>query len=289
MCTFFHKHVLIVCKTSHKRAALLGNEVANWLQSLDYRVTVISAMEDIASRITSNTLLTVVLGGDGTILGVTRCLIGRRIPVFGINFGRVGYLTASQPEAWRESLTSFFNKQLPTYTCMALHWSLKRGGDVITSGYAVNDVVVSRGSLSRLLTLDVCIDDNDLGCLRSDGIIVSSSVGTSGYNVSAGGPILPPTMEMLAITPICAFQRMATSMVFPGSTICKITFSQVSMDCYMTVDGQEGQMLESGDDVILTGEPAAMHFVGRPNGFFDHLRSQCFTSGSTPCEMGEQA
>ncbi|MBQ9405411.1 MAG: NAD(+)/NADH kinase [Desulfovibrio sp.] len=281
------RHVLLVCKANHETATLCGQEIAAWLEAEGHVVTVVSAASPSAVYDDPNMALIVVLGGDGTMLGVARHCIGRHTPIFGINFGRVGYLAAAQPKEWRERLADCLAGRLPTYMCMAIRWSVLRMGAVVAQGFAVNDVVVSRGSLSRLLNLSVHIDGVNMGCLRSDGIIVSSPVGSSGYNISAGGPLLAPEAEMYAVTPICPFQRTFAAMIFPGSTVCEFSFSQPSIDCYMTVDGQEGQMLESGDTVQQTGTPAALCFVSRPGGFFEHLRDHYFTAEKKDISLRE--
>ncbi|MBE6440758.1 MAG: NAD(+)/NADH kinase [Desulfovibrio desulfuricans] len=270
-------HILLVSKAGHARAAALGAEAADRLRREGHSATLITAGKEDPAYDAPGLDLAVVLGGDGTMLGVARRLMGRHVPVFGVNFGRVGYLTAAQPGEWREKLDDCLAGRLPELACMALRWSLRRGGEVIGEGAAVNDVVLARGALSRLLRLGVRIDGEPLGSLRSDGLIVSTPVGSSGYNVSAGGPLLPPTLEMLVVTPVCAFQRTASPVVLPGNAVCTLVFPQGSTDCYMTVDGQEGRMLQHGDEVTVTGAPGAMRFIGRPGGFFERLRSQCFT------------
>ena len=271
------QHVLLVCKSNNESALECGMQIAEWLHSEGHAATLIMADKPSAAYRNPDIDFVVVLGGDGTVLGVTRQVMGRCLPVLGINFGRIGYLSAAQPEEWRERLKDFFTGRLPEFHCMSLRWNLLREGETIAEGSAVNDVVLSHGGLSRLLNFAVRIDGEDMGFLRSDGIIVSTPVGSSGYNISAGGPLLPPTAEMLTITPICAFHRSVTSMIFPGTTECIFSFSQGSTDCYMTVDGQEGQQLQMGDSIKLTGYMAAMCFVGRPGGFFEKLRSTCFT------------
>ena len=242
------RHILLVYKARHEKAAALAQEAAQWLRQNGHDVAgVICAGTDTPAYATTPLDFVVVFGGDGTMLGVARRLVGRNVPVLGINFGRIGFLTDAQPEQWREKLEESLTGMEPVRSCMALQWTLTRKGEQIASGCAVNDVVLSRGSLSRLVLFDVYIAGERLGSLRGDGMIIATPVGSSGYSVSAGGSLLHPSMEAVAITPICPFLNTISPMVFPGDTECRFQILQGSTDCYLNVAGQEGQQLELGD------------------------------------------
>jgi NAD+ kinase len=195
-------------------------------------------------------------------------------------------LTDAQPERWREKLQECLHGGESIRSCMALKWSLRRHGAEVTRGCAVNDVVLSRGALSRLVCLEISVDGQSMGALRADGIIVSTPVGSSGYSVSAGGSLLHPSMEALAVTPICPFLHTISPMVFPGESSCTLHILQGSTDCYLTVDGQEGHMLELGDTVTIAGLPSAVHFMGEGANFFERLRSRGFVLRGTAGEEG---
>ena len=285
------RHILLVYKARHEKAAALAGEAALWLRQQGHEVTgVICAGTDSPAYAVTPLDFVVVLGGDGTMLGVARRLVGRKVPVLGINFGRIGFLTDAQPEQWREKLEECLTGTEPVRSCMALDWSLTRHGEIIASGCAVNDVVLSRGSLSRLVLFDVYIAGERLGSLRGDGIIVATPVGSSGYSVSAGGSLLHPSMEAIAITPICPFLNSISPMVFPGNTECTFQILQGSTDCFITVDGQEGQQLDRGDLVTVAGLPNAVHFLGKGTTFFERLRSRGFALQGADCpRCGENA
>ena len=278
------RHILLVYKARHDRAAALADEAAQWLRQKGHDVTaVICAGVDSPAYAAEQIDFVVVLGGDGTMLGVARRLAGRKVPVLGINFGRIGFLTDAQPEHWREKLEECLTGAEPVRSCLALSWSLTRKGKEIARGCAVNDVVLSRGSLSRLVLFDVYIAGERLGSLRGDGIIVATPVGSSGYSVSAGGSLLHPSMEAIAITPVCPFLNSISPMVFPGDTECRFQILQGSTDCFLTVDGQEGQQLELGDTVTVAGLPDAVHFLGKGTTFFERLRSRGFVLQGSEC------
>ena len=269
------RHVLLVCKAHHERAWKLGCEILQWLRVHGHMAALIEAGgEDPAYD--EELDFVVVLGGDGTMLGVARRLVGRPVPLFGINFGRVGFLTDAQPDHWEERLKACLRGDLPLRACLALRWKLTRGGRLEAGGAAVNDVVLSRGSLSRLVCVNITVDGQRMGLLRSDGVILSTPVGSSGYSVSAGGPLRYPGMNAVGLTPLCPFLNTISPMVFPGATVFRMRIESGSTDCYITVDGQEGQQLEIGDLVEVTGVPAAVRFMGDEISFFERLRTRGF-------------
>lgn len=284
-----HKcHVLLVCKARHDRAAELGEEIGAWLKGQGHQADVVEAGQASSFYAADDLDFVVVLGGDGTMLGVARRLVGRNVPVLGINFGRVGFLTDAQPENWREKLEECLQGHELVRSCMALRWSLARDNMVLAEGAAINDVVVSRGSLSRLVCLDIWADGHRMGSLRSDGVILCTPVGSSGYSVSAGGSLLYPSMNAIGFTPVCPFLNTISPMVFPGNADIHIQVLRGSTDCYLTVDGQEGHKLEKGDVLRITGWSDAVQFLGEGSSFFERLRSRGFVlQGSTGSGMGE--
>ena len=142
---------------------------------------------------------------------------------------------------------------------------------------AVNDVVVGRGSLARLVGLQVAVDTCDMGLLRCDGLVCCTPVGSSGYSASAGGPILHPAMDAIGLTPICPCPGSVAPLVLPGRVTCRVGVGALA-EAWLTVDGQEGQALESGDEVVLTGAPGGVRFLGGAR-FFERLRVRGFALG----------
>ncbi|MDD4701095.1 MAG: NAD(+)/NADH kinase [Desulfovibrio sp.] len=282
------RHILLVCKARHERAAQLGEEVRVWLTSQGHTADLVEAGLASSAYAAPDLDFVVVLGGDGTMLGVARRLVGRSVPVLGVNFGRVGFLTDAQPENWREKLEECLKGHEPIRSCMALRWSVSRSGATLAEGTAINDVVVSRGSLSRLVCLDIWADGQRMGSLRSDGIILCTPIGSSGYNVSAGGSLLYPLMDAIGFTPVCPFLNTISPIVFPGSTHIQLQILRGSTDCYLTVDGQEGLKLEMDDVLQVSGLPSSVQFLGEGTSFFERLRTRGFVlQGSTGNCTGE--
>lgn len=272
------RHILVVRKANSDRAARLEAEIGAWLRARGHSVTAISGGFDDPAYALPDLDFAVVLGGDGTMLGVARRVAGRGIPLLGINFGRVGFLADIQPEQWEKGLADSLAGITPERTCMALQWKVVRNGSTLAKGVAVNDVVLSRAALSRLVNMDIGVDGQEMCHLRSDGVILSTPIGSSGYSVSAGGPLLYPSLNCMVFTPICPFLNTIPPMVFPQATRFGIDLLPGTTETYITVDGQEGLLLQVGDRVEVTGLEDAVCFVGNEMPFFERLRTRGFVT-----------
>lgn len=267
------KRILLVSKAGHAAAGNLCRDVAHWLLQGGHQVTAIAAGEDDEAFAMPLDLV-IVLGGDGTMLGTCRRMAGRHIPILGINFGRVGFLTEIQPQEWQASLTDWLAGRLPLRCSPVLRWRLLRNGAELAGGHAVNDVVLGRGTLARLVCLDVMVDGQWLGHLHSDGLVISSPLGSSGYCVSAGGPLICPGLEAMTFTPICPFLHVIPPMAFPCGSVFHLRVKEGSIDCHITIDGQEGQTVEIEDIVEVSCLPDAVLICGGETPFFERLRKR---------------
>lgn len=275
MCPLETPDALVVCKAGHARARALGREVVDWLaaRGLAARLSEAGAEagEDVSLR---PSRCVIVLGGDGTILGVARRFAFSGVPLFGINFGRVGFLTSADPANWQERLERALAPGAPVRRCHVLRWGLRRCGMVVAQGVAINDVVIGRGALARLVGLSVALDGCSMGILRCDGLVCATPVGSSGYSASAGGPIIHPGMDAIGLTPICPCPGSVAPLVLPARVACVVGIT-ASAEAWLTVDGQEGQALMGGDEVTLAGAPDGVRFLGAMR-FFERLRVRGF-------------
>lgn len=251
----FHA-ILLIYKKSCPEARALALEASMWLEREGFAIWQAEGGSDFGVW-GREFDLAVVFGGDGTLLGAARHLAGRRAPVFGVNFGRIGFLTASSPSNWRERLESALAGEADPVRCMALKWSLIRQGAIAAEGPAINDVVLCRSGVARLAAMRLSIEGEMAGLLRSDGLIVSTPIGSSGYNLSAGGPLMRADLDAMAITPICPFMGSGHPLVIPGPGRVEIRIESPSADCHLTADGQEGYSLEIEDIVSIKGWPGA--------------------------------
>ncbi|MBQ4568123.1 MAG: NAD(+)/NADH kinase [Desulfovibrio sp.] len=267
------KRILLVSKAGHAAAGDLCREVAQWLLARGHQATTIAAGQD--DRAFASPLdLAIVLGGDGTMLGTCRRLAGRAVPILGINFGRVGFLTEVQPQEWQARLTDCLAGRLPLRRSLVLHWRLLRHGQELAGGHAVNDVVLGRGTLARLVCLDITVDDQWLGHLHSDGLVISTPLGSSSYCVSAGGPLICPGLDAMTFTPICPFLHVIPPMAFPCGSVFHLRVDEGSIDCHITIDGQEGQAVAIGDVIEVSCLPGAVLIYGSEIPFFERLRKR---------------
>lgn len=284
--------MLVVFKARHARARALGHEVVAWLRARGLPARLCEAggaalAADGGAGAVRPARCAIVLGGDGTILGVARRFAFSGVPLFGINFGRVGFLTSADPANWGERLESALSDTGAPRGCLALRWQIIRRGKPFTAGVAINDVVVARGGLARLVGLRVRLDGCDMGVLRCDGLLCCTPLGSSGYSASAGGSILHPCMDAVGLTPLCPYPDSASPLVLPGRVVCRVGVTP-SAEAWLTIDGQEGQPLEAGDEVVVSGAPDGVRFLGHLR-FFERLRVRGFALDGSEEEQGAGA
>ena len=253
------KTVNLLYKGNSPEATGLARDIALWLEKKDVRAHMIQAGKNLGSADNQpNTAvdLNIVLGGDGTILGVARVMLAHKIPLLGINHGNVGMLAPVSPQHWEAALNQVLDGKLIIEPRLALGCKVTRLGNVVYAGAAINDVTVSRGSLARLVALDVHLNGEYLGELRTDGVLVSTPTGSSGYCLSAGGPVVPPRLNCLIIVPICPFlQTMPPMLVEPDSEVEIIVSAPANTEAFLTCDGQQGMALETGDKITIAAAP----------------------------------
>jgi len=281
--------ILLVAKSGHARALEVAGRICARLENLAVQASVVLA-DDVAALsqfcaekpAAEEEKLILVLGGDGTLVGVVRHLLAagcRSCPVLGINFGSVGFLVEIRGDDWVELLSPLVRGELPAHRRLALAWELLRGGELLDSGFAVNDIVVARRSaLARVCRLHVAVDGWDLGQIRADGLIVSTPAGTSGYAYSAGASLVHPDVQALSLTAISPFLSHFPNITLPPEKIIDVTVEPFAADGYLTVDGQDGFDMAPGDTVRVRGVPDAFRMIVPDSAaYFYRLRECGFT------------
>lgn len=215
------------------------------------------------------------IGGDGTLLGICRKLYTRKIPACGINIGRVGFLTDIELTELESRLDNLLNGEYQVVERTVISGSVLSQGNRRMLGHAINDVVIGKGGLSRMLSLSVRIDDTMINDYKADGVIVSTATGSTAYSLSAGGPIVNPSVPALLITPICPHTLDARPMIIPDDEEVQIYIAAVHQDIQMTFDGQESFQLLPGDVVYIRKgkNPARIIKFGDKN-YYDTLKSK---------------
>jgi len=215
--------------------------------------------------------LIVVVGGDGTILKVARELVEWEIPVLGINAGHKGFLAETEITNLQECLHYLLEGNYYVNERVILHTNVKRKGEKALDFMAVNDVVLSRGPFSRIIDLDVYINQEYLETYSGDGVILSTSTGSTAYSLSAGGPIVHPSLEVLVITPVCPHSLYNRSVIVSASEAICIKVASSHADIVLTMDGQVGFRLQKGDSVKTSRSSHKVKLVSFPSSSFYKL------------------
>ena len=217
------------------------------------------------------------LGGDGTLLRGARMLKGKETPILGINLGRVGFLTSATRDQLDQALDALVTGAYVVERRLALAVSIIGADGVARSQqHALNDVVVHKGGVARVVRMNVVIEGEEVGPYSADGIIVATPTGSTAYSLSAGGPILVAGVESMVITPICAHTLAVRPIVVPGRFTINIEpIAPWADDLLVSYDGQVGTTLSSGDRVVVRRAPFDVHLIRLgPEGFLTRMRKK---------------
>jgi NAD+ kinase len=228
-------------------------------------------LEEMSSKMD----LLIVLGGDGTLLGAARQFSESEVPILAVNLGGLGFMTSVTVEEAFPLLEDVLAGRHRLSPRMMLKAELLRGGEIIERGQALNDAVVTKGALSRLLDLDLSVNGSFLGRYRADGLIVSTPTGSTAYSLAAGGPILYPVLQAFVLTPICPHMLTNRPLVLPDNVRLELDFNALEEQAYLTLDGQVGHELMRGDRIMISKSPYRVMLV-RPQEqtYYKVLRSK---------------
>jgi len=217
------------------------------------------------------------MGGDGTFLSTARVAAPRGKPILGINLGGFGFL-ASIPSGVEmlDTLARALNSKQAIHPRMMLRADVIRGGKTAASFFALNDIVVGKGAFSRLFRLKTSISGDPISYFPADGMIVATPTGSTGYSLSAGGPVVDPQVRVIIVTPICAHTLSARTLVVPPDRVIEMVLpDQRGGDVNLTADGQEGFSLRAGDRVEVKRAPFSARVVALEDaGFYAKLRGK---------------
>jgi len=232
---------------------------------------------ELASRVD----LLVVLGGDGTILRTVRFVSEYDIPIVGINLGEFGYLTEVNLNEMYSALELIVKGEYQTEKRMMLDITIYLGTETIRQQSILNDVVITRGNLSRILNLETTVNERYLTTFRADGIIISTPTGSTAYSLSAGGPIVFPEQDSLIINPICPFTLTNRPLIIPNDAEIRVIMWTKEMGATLTLDGQISHTMRSGDSVIIKKSKYVTNLVSSPHrDYMEILRTKLGWGGS---------
>lgn len=256
------KKIGVVVKQQHPEALKFAKAIADFLFSRNVQIFFSEENKSITNicpfvqikkkeKLADLCDLIIVLGGDGTFLSIARTMRNKNPPILGVNMGQLGFLTEiKKEEAFQVLVAIIENKNAPIHKRPLLEITLKRKEKIIFKGPVVNDAVISKGVIARIISMDVWVNHQWVNRIRSDGLIISTTTGSTAYSLASGGPILEPSVEAVVISPICAHSLTLRPLVIPSSAEIKVSLNDRTGRVFLTLDGQEAFEMKKNDIVI---------------------------------------
>ncbi len=252
--------------TAHGRSVVLDRETAQLLKRDDGVVR---------SKIPEKCDFLIVIGGDGTLISAARVVGETGKPILGVNLGALGFLTAITLEELYPVLDKIFSFDFEYDERMLLVAHVHRLGERVANYTVLNDVVVNKGALAKIIDIETTIGDTYLTTFKADGLIISSPTGSTGYNLSAQGPIVYPTLRTIVVTPICPHTLTNRPLVLPDNVVIRAELKSMETDVFLTLDGQVGFGLRRGDVVEVKKADLPLRFFRSPfKDYFAVLRTK---------------
>ncbi|MEW6543559.1 MAG: NAD(+)/NADH kinase [Nitrospirota bacterium] len=235
------KDLVAWLRERRKEVVLDGSTAALIGEPATFKKTQIATLADMV----------VVLGGDGTMLNAARLVEERGVPILGVNMGGLGFLTEASVEQLYPALEKVFAQEFLLDDRLMLRSQLHRHGEHVAQATVLNDVVISKGTLARMIEVQIAIDGQLVTRLRGDGLIVSTPTGSTAYSLSAGGPIAAPSIQALILTPICPHTLTHRPLLIPSGASLEVTLLSEDEGAMTTFDGQVGVAMTQGDTVTI--------------------------------------
>ncbi len=282
----------IIYKRHFAPAREEAEKLAQWLEAKGATVfseemggkgAAVDGCFDEPSTIPNDVDWVVVLGGDGTLLGAARKVGRYGVPILGVNLGGLGFLTEIPLKRLYPVTEMMLRGELEVESRLVLGTKVIRNGEEMCRFLVLNDVVINKGAIARIIDLDIYINDLFLTTFRADGLIIATPTGSTAYNLSAGGPILYPTSGNFILTPICPFTLTNRPIILPDSHIVTIMMGKESEDTVsLTFDGQVGFDFSYGDRVLIYKSEESIKLIKSPDqSYFEILRTKLMWGGAT--------
>jgi NAD+ kinase len=279
------KAIGLISKPKKEDICAVAPKLLDWLAKRGIRAVIDRQTADCLGRqdglpreeISPKVDLLVVLGGDGTLLAAVRLVEKHAIPLLGINLGHLGFLTEVTVDEVYQTLEDILADRHRVSRRVMLEAELLRENKRVAGYYALNDVVVHKAAMARIVTLSVTIDGRYVSQIRADGLIVSSPTGSTAYSLSAGGPIVLPDVDSMLITPIAPHMLTNRPLIIPGHSTVELQVGETDSDeaVYVTVDGQVGEEVLQGDRFCVRRSTRHVDLILSPQrDYFQVLRSK---------------
>lgn len=277
------RYIGIFAKIHDPRCSRVAGDLVSWLTGkglvplVEERLALSLGLDCPAKgfEIAAKAELVVVLGGDGTLISVARLMVDTEVPIVGVNLGSLGFLTEITLAEMYPLLEDCLRGNCALSERMMLRADIMRRGELIATHMVLNDVVINKGALARIIELETLIDETYLTNFRADGLIVSSPTGSTGYSLAAQGPVVHPSLDCLLVTPICPHTLTNRPIVVGGDSLLAIMLQSDNEDVFLTLDGQIKLELESGDIVSIRKAKRKTRLVlSSTKDYFEVLRTK---------------
>jgi len=277
------KAIGLISKPGIPHASTILTELLAWWKQhgvearLDHESARYLGIDDGLARehVPDGAQLVIVLGGDGTLLAAARAVAGREIPILPVNLGGLGFLTAITLDQLYQELERALSGDQRIVPRRMLHGEVQRAGKPVASYEALNDIVISKTQIARMIDLETYVDGQFVSTFKADGLIVATPTGSTAYSLSAGGPIVFPAVEALCLTPVCPHMLTNRPVLVPSSSVIEIVCKASHKELYLTIDGQVGEPLDEDDRVVCRSSEHQVYLIRPPKMFFfDVLRQK---------------
>jgi NAD+ kinase len=280
--TFPYQNVGIVIKPGYEGTQDLLQNIFSWMQQRGASLLWFTenpkmpGMKPVSKEEFQNRCdMIMVLGGDGTFLAAGKLALHKDVPILGINLGRLGFLTEITVQEMIPALEKIHEGQVVIETRHLLVASIKKGKQTIFEEHVINDAVISKAGIARLLEIETRVNQHFLALFKADGLIISTPTGSTAYSLAAGGPIVFPTMEAIVMTPICPHSLNHRPLVVPDHLTISVHAVTPAENVSLTLDGQAMRVLQNEEYVEIAKSPYHLRLIKSPfKGYFDILKSK---------------
>ena len=277
------KKIGVFCKPKAPSATDILGRLIPWLRKQNYHIfldtgtaAIINETSSYEKReISQQADLLIVLGGDGTLLSVAQAAHPYNIPILAVNLGSLGFLAEISIDELYPTLENILAGKFEIENRMLLNACIWRNGEKVEDHNVLNDVVINKGVVARVINLQVLVNGQYMTSYRADGLIIATPTGSTAYSLSAGGPIIHPSMHTLVLSPICPFTLTNRSILIPDQSIIQVKLAAEYDDVRVTLDGQEGYDMRAGDILKIKKTKTSLQLIRGPNkNYYQILRDK---------------
>ena len=277
------KKIGVCCKPKAPSASDILGKLIPWLRKKNYLIFLDTSTAAIIGEtsthdkrsVSEQADLLVALGGDGTLLGVARAAHPYNVPILAVNLGSLGFLAAISIEELYPTLENILAGKFEIENRMLLNACVWRNGDKVENHNVLNDIVINKSVVARVINLQVFVNDQYMTSYRADGLIIATPTGSTAYSLSAGGPIIHPSMHTLVLSPICPLMLTNRSILIPDQSVIQVKLSGKYDNVRITLDGQEGYDMKAEDILEIKKTKTTLQLIRGPNkNYYQILRDK---------------